>query len=810
MEILKLYLKLSKSFEKLGGFTLIELLVAVLMGSIVMIGLGSGLVALMSTTNKSMLKGDLKNQLNRALDYINEDIKRSRFAGLRTSKTTNDTLLLTYFENANDTVSYTIEYYMDQVSSTEPWLGPNVIRRRLNGGQWQVLVDGISDNNAITPTSKTNGTFPACTGLSTVPSGNAGFRACININNSSQNVKLYRVGIALLGEVSDNETLGVQTKTIARSISRALLPPVLSVSDSDPTPEPVSWTSVGGATGYEIYRCIAAAGNSSCNPQIGATITISGTSYPSLFYFGAANNSTETLNPATGDRWCYAGRSTDGVNYSELSTPPKCAAISTGGTPSAVTNLVADSTVNPTKPKVTWNQANDATNYYLYRCSTTSTTCTPNSSGTAVYGPSTVREFTETSDPPAGSKWCYLAKATNAIGSSADSNVDCGLLNSSATPNAPTISVSSSNSNIINWSDTTSSGATTYELYQCEASSTTTCTPNVLFPGFPKFVNTATQATSATVGKRWCYGVKAINTIPNPTKASSLGINNASGQPACGDIALAAPSFTNAPFTGVSPTVQWSTVTSATSYELYRCTTKDLTAPCAPTSGTKVTAAGYASTSYTESSSPGDNERFCYGVLAKNTGGSSAMSAASCGAKKVALCIVPSVMGSPTTCTAQTDAIIKQFTDGGFTNVGTPTNVNIGTGKVVWGLTPTSGSAVDCGTLISISWYTTGGTTCAATPPTAPTLLSVSGASQSNSTVSIAWSTVFGATSYDVYGCTTNNGTCAPAGIIASNVGAVNYTNSPVDLSGSKNACYKIIAKGTAGNSPDSNVKCAK
>ncbi|MGB2924560.1 MAG: prepilin-type N-terminal cleavage/methylation domain-containing protein [Limnothrix sp.] len=673
MNILKLYLKFPKILDKSKGFTLIELLVAIVMSSIVLLGLGSGLVAVLSTTKESAIKANLKNQLNRAVDYMNEDIKRARFADIKTTNTTDDTVILTYFENASDTNSHTIEYFME--ASADPWLGPNMIRRSVDGGAPQVLVDAITDNAV---------TFPSCSG-SNQTSYSTGFFGCVEKADSNRSVDVYRVSISIFGEISNSKEVEIGTKTIARSVSPALTPPTLTlVSDADPTPE-VEWELVPGVTSYSIYRCTTVSGAPNCDPDETTTPV----------YTGSNLNFVETTNTTVGDRWCYAGISSDGTNTSKLGNTV-CGGISTGGAPGQITDLDASDAL---RPAVTWGESVDAENYFLYRCSTLTSTpdtqCTPNTAGTAINpAPNTALSFNETTDPPAGTKWCYIVKATNSTGSPVESNIDCGVVNSSGAPTAPVVSLDASNSNIINWTGVT--GATSYNLFQCqEDSANPPCNPTTIFTGFPKFANTATQTVTAATNKRWCYGVKAINTTPEPDEESPLS------NVICGDTALTAPFFTNtSAINGATlPTVEWSTVPGATSYELFRCSD---TSTCDPSTGVNVTGAGSASTSFTESTPLSNSKQYCYAVRARNSSGSSSFSSTACGKVKVATCTVPDYVGAKSGTQSERDAVIAGFQAEGFSVFNT-NNVG-GNPKRVKSVSPGKDSIVTCNTSVTINW----------------------------------------------------------------------------------------------------------
>lgn len=679
---LKLYLKLAKSLEKSKGFTLLELLVAIAMSGIVLVGLGSGMVALMNSSNNNSAKAELKNQLNRAADYINEDIKRARFADITTTSTTNDTVVLTYFENATDTESNTIEYRMETASN--PWLGPNVISRRVTigssaPGNWQVLVDAITDNDV---------TFPNC-GSPTKTEYTSGFFACVESAKSNRSVDVYRVSISLFGEVSDNDEIEVNTSTIARSISPSLSPPTINlVSDQDPTPE-IQWSNVLLASSYAIYRCSTTGGAGNCDPTDGTSDTI--------VYSGPGTTFIESINTSTGERWCYSGVSSDGGNTSDFGNIV-CAAVSTGGAPGS-SNLDATDALQPI---VTWTQAIDADSYSLYRCSTSNATCDPINSGSLIFGPTTNLTYNQSTampavSPPVGQKLCYQVRSTNSYGT-IDTNIDCGLPNSSSTPNTPSLSINASNSNIVTWSDESASGATTYALYQCQADAGNTCVPSTLAPGFPQFTNTFTQTTAAATNKRWCYGVEATNTSP----ASPLTSPRSTA--VCGAVALSKPFFTSALTGSTTPNVAWNNVASATSYDLYRCST--LSATCDPSTGTKIVT-NTTVTSFPETTAPLNNQKHCYAVQAKNASGVSPFSDTSCSDIKSANCTMPNVLLRPAATSAEQNAVTTLIQNAGFTS--TPTYVEQTGGGVtpkgfVISTNPAQGSSGTCNRAITVNY----------------------------------------------------------------------------------------------------------
>lgn len=194
-----------KRFNKLDnssyskGFTLVELLVAVAITGIVITVAGFGLVAILQANKKAEAQTERRMDLNRALDYIADDIKESSSATTEypsgwgiPSNTYTLVLFLTKPDNSR------VAYYTRSDSGVE-WRGPQVIYRsekQDDGGQ--ALVDAISDSPS------------ACNG-SGDSMGSEGFKVFVANN---RNVK-----ICLKGKVSESETYSVETNAFARSSS---------------------------------------------------------------------------------------------------------------------------------------------------------------------------------------------------------------------------------------------------------------------------------------------------------------------------------------------------------------------------------------------------------------------------------------------------------------------------------------------------------------------------------------------------------------------------------------------------------------
>lgn len=227
-----------KSFSSSAGFTLIELLVAASITTIVVALAGSGVVAMLQSSNKAESENLRRVELNRALDFINEEVRMAKSIAIDASA--NLTTVAKDFKSSGTPVltleipgvSQRVIYYLKDASS--PWVGPKVIYRwgpTFDGdgkytdpttpSTWKdsLLVDFIAD---IKPNSNTT-----CPTISTNWSPNPssangqGFSACVlPYANNEPSGKIAR--IQLQGQLTDGygnakDTLIVSTDTFARS-----------------------------------------------------------------------------------------------------------------------------------------------------------------------------------------------------------------------------------------------------------------------------------------------------------------------------------------------------------------------------------------------------------------------------------------------------------------------------------------------------------------------------------------------------------------------------------------------------------------
>ena len=219
MKYPKLNLKIVKAFSSdIIGFALVEQLLGTFFSVVVVGGAGFGLVSMMKVDAQSGNKTLRRVELNRAIDYISEDIRvannissvdgSSSLPGSGTG-----VLFLTIPTDIDgDPSNDPDEIVYFARPSTSTWIGDHTINRAdgnypnpvtLSSGDEHVLVDGL-----IAPAAAD---LPSCSS-STGLQGDHGFYACISDDNRTVDIYLY-------GKLDDpNEPyLIVTSKVLARS-----------------------------------------------------------------------------------------------------------------------------------------------------------------------------------------------------------------------------------------------------------------------------------------------------------------------------------------------------------------------------------------------------------------------------------------------------------------------------------------------------------------------------------------------------------------------------------------------------------------
>ncbi len=230
--------KFLKKNKSNSGFTLTELLVGLIMGTIVIGGLGFGLVHLLRSTRTGTAFTGARNESARALDFISDEVKRA-VAIENTAANANLVLNPNQFDPPNKTVVFALDIpevnsnadpdgdtvlfgVDDDIATMErivyflqaaaaPWQGPLVLYRwgpPLDGngnytdGAWaeEALIDGI-DNTTLLASAIQCDTTPVTGGQITSPATPTGFYACIQDDDLDGNV-----------EPEDTDSIGISAE----------------------------------------------------------------------------------------------------------------------------------------------------------------------------------------------------------------------------------------------------------------------------------------------------------------------------------------------------------------------------------------------------------------------------------------------------------------------------------------------------------------------------------------------------------------------------------------------------------------------
>ena len=481
----------------------------------------------------------------------------------------------------------------------------------------------------------------------------------------------------------------------------------------------------------------------------------------------------------------------------------------TGGTlppppavPVAPTGLAA--TGGAGQVSLAWASVSNATSYNVYY-STASGVTTAN--GTKV--PATTNSYVQTG-LTAGTNYYYIVTALNSTGESVASTQVSAATNPA--PPVPTVpaapvgvsAVGGTQQATISWSVV--SGAASYNLYWSKTAGVTPATGTKIAGATSPAVQTGLSDSTS-----YYYIVTAVN---------SVGESAASVQVAATTLAsIPAPTAPAAP-TGVSATgganqanISWSAVTGATSYNLYRSTTSGVTTA----TGTKIAAATspYVNTGLSAGTS------YYYIVTAVNSVGESVASAQASATTNAPPPAVPAAPAGVSATGGANQVSVSWSTVSGATSYNlywsTTSGVTTATGtKITAATNPYVQTGLTAGasyyyivTAVNVSGESPSSAQASATTnpppvviPAVPASVTAIGGTQQ---VSISWSAVPAATSYNVY-------YSATSGVTKANGTKITGATSPYIMTGLADgtAYYFIVtAANSAGESAASTQASA-
>ena len=619
-------------------------------------------------------------------------------------------------------------------------------------------VSGATSYNVYRSTSAGGeGSVPAFAGVSTTGS--------TYTDTAVSNTVTYYYKVAAVSTLGEGALSGEASATPGS----AGLPAPLLKAVPGASQVALTWTAVAGAATYTVYRGTSSSSLTVYQPGVSsATYVDTGVTGSTTYYYQVAAVTA-------------AGQ---GALSNRVSATPGASA------PAAPTGLTATAVYGGTQIALSWNAVSGATSYNIYRATAAG------AEGGAPYlvAPTvTLTSGVDTyTDSPlvTGVTYYYQVSAVAANGESALSG-EAGALAGGISLPAPILKAVAGASQV-NLSWTAIPGASSYVLYRGATSSTLLAYQGGLTAA-------GYSDSGVTAGTLYYYQVTAVN---------GSGLGSASNKVAAtpGGAVPAAPTGLVATAANASVTLTWSTVTSATSYNLYRSTSPGGEGAVPYIAAVSASISGGVAT-YTDSSLT-NSVVYYYEVCAVNAVGEGPLSAEASavpGSAQLAAPKLKAVAGSAQAALSWTQvagatgyALYRGPSSGSMTFYQT---VTAGASYTDTGLT--NGTALYY-QVSAINQTGQGGksNTAVATPggtaPAAPTgLVATAGASS----IALTWNTVTGATSYNVYRSATSGGEGAAP--IATGVTSASWSDSTPAAGAT--CYYQVTAVSAVGEGALSN-----
>ena len=304
--------------------------------------------------------------------------------------------------------------------------------------------------------------------------------------------------------------------------------PTVTMTYSDSGKPKLTWNAVSGATSYRVFR----------SESRGTGYSLLGTT---------SSTSYTNTGAAVGKTYYYRVKAVNSVGtsgYSNIvSGKAKAAA------PAAPSVTAGNSSTG--KPRLTWKAVSGAVSYRIYRSESRGT-------GYSLLGTTSSTSYVNTG-AAAGKTYYYRVKAVTRDGmASAYSNIVSGKAKA-AVPAAPSVTAGNSSTGKPRLTWKAVSGAVSYRIYRSESRGT----------GYSLLGTTSSTSyvnTGAAAGKTYYYRVKAVNRDGMASGYSNIVSGKATLPAPVLNIGLSVSSG--------KPMLAWDAVPGATSYRIYRSTSR--------------------------------------------------------------------------------------------------------------------------------------------------------------------------------------------------------------------------------------------
>ena len=324
-------------------------------------------------------------------------------------------------------------------------------------------------------------------------------------------------------------TSGYSNIVSGKAKTAAPAAPSVTAGNSSTGKPQLTWKAVSGAVKYEVYR------STRQNSGYSLLGTTTSTSYVNT---GASTGTTYYYRVKAVNRDGMASAYSNIVSGKAKAAAPAAPSVTAGNSSTG-------------KPRLTWKAVSGAVSYRIYRSESRGT-------GYSLLGTTSSTSYVNTG-AAVGKTYYYRVKAVNRDGmASGYSNIVSGKAKVAA-PAAPSVTAGNSSTGKPRLTWKAVSGAVSYRIYRSESRGT----------GYSLLGTTSSTSyvnTGAAVGKTYYYRVKAVNRDGMASGYSNIVSGKATLPAPVLNIGLSVSSG--------KPMLAWDAVPGATSYRIYRSTSR--------------------------------------------------------------------------------------------------------------------------------------------------------------------------------------------------------------------------------------------
>ena len=324
-------------------------------------------------------------------------------------------------------------------------------------------------------------------------------------------------------------TSGYSNIVSGKAKTAAPAAPSVTIGNSSTGKPQLTWKAVSGAVKYEVYR------STRQNSGYSLLGTTTSTSYVNT---GASTGTTYYYRVKAVNRNGMASGYSNIVSGKAKAAAPAAPSVTAGNSSTG-------------KPQLTWKAVSGAVSYRIYRSESRGT-------GYSLLGTTSSTSYVNTG-AAAGKTYYYRVKAVNRDGmASGYSNIVSGKAKAAA-PAAPSVTAGNSSTGKPRLTWKAVSGAVSYRIYRSESRGT----------GYSLLGTTSSTSyvnTGAAAGKTYYYRVKAVNRDGMASGYSNIVSGKATLPAPVLNIGLSVSSG--------KPMLAWDAVPGATSYRIYRSTSR--------------------------------------------------------------------------------------------------------------------------------------------------------------------------------------------------------------------------------------------